>query len=119
MKTLNPIAPFLFLLATTTTVARLPPGTKLTPPPGIVQPGAPVETCYAWVEAGEGQSCAEICGYTDLTVQQFLEWNPQMGGDCAHNLWAGYFYCWLQDNYPDGRPKQKLKDPLGASPMDD
>ncbi|KAI1631118.1 hypothetical protein F4809DRAFT_658518 [Biscogniauxia mediterranea] len=116
MKTLNPIAPFVFLLATA--AARLPPGTKLSAPPGIVQPGAPVETCYAWVEAGEGQSCAEICGYTHLTVEQFLEWNPQMGGDCARNLWAGYFYCYLQDNDSAGNPKQRLKDPLGASPAE-
>ncbi|KAI0596162.1 hypothetical protein F4775DRAFT_324502 [Biscogniauxia sp. FL1348] len=112
MKNFNPFT--LLLLATT--AAAIPPRAKLSSPPGPVQPGAPVDTCYGWVEAGPGQSCAEISGYASISVEQFLEWNPQMGGDCVRNLWANYFYCYMQDNDADGKPKKRLKMPLAASP---
>ncbi|KAI5920975.1 hypothetical protein F4810DRAFT_712991 [Camillea tinctor] len=118
MKKLNSLPLFLptffFALLQLPTPAAgavaLPPGSKKWPPTGPVQEGAPVDDCYVWMKARPGDTCDIVCDLLDLTVDQFLVWNPQLKGNCW-NLWQGYAYCFLRDHDALGQSKQRLRPP--------
>ncbi|KAI0549845.1 hypothetical protein F4679DRAFT_595172, partial [Xylaria curta] len=66
---------------------------KVVPPPGPVQPGAPVDKCGAWVEAVSGTTCYSLAKSLNIDDWWLKTLNPQLKGDCSKNLWAGYYYC--------------------------
>ncbi|KAI0189855.1 hypothetical protein F4808DRAFT_467209 [Astrocystis sublimbata] len=94
----------------------------IVPPPGLVQHGALVTSCGAWVEASPGTTCANIAGAIGLDEQWFVSLNPQLHKDCAKNLWSGYFYCRAPLRIPTrkavaggGVSHQTVVDDLGQS----
>ncbi|KAL8305871.1 hypothetical protein RB597_003453 [Gaeumannomyces tritici] len=86
-------------LTTTTALAFLGAASAETPlpPADKLQPGHfPAWVCHAWEVAGAGDTCQVMAERNRLSVDRFVEMNPQIGGsaqDCAANLLAGFFYC--------------------------
>ncbi|KAJ3561487.1 hypothetical protein NPX13_g8926 [Xylaria arbuscula] len=64
------------------------------PPNGPVQDGAPIDRCAVWHSAQPGDTCYIIENKVGLEHGMLRALNPQLHGDCDHNLWAGYWYCW-------------------------
>ncbi|KAI3322596.1 hypothetical protein HD806DRAFT_500495 [Xylariaceae sp. AK1471] len=71
--------------------------TLFQPPPGPVQPGAPVDSCYEWLETDPGLTCLDVVKSLDITVDQLKEMNPQLKGNCQKNFWSSYNYCISND----------------------
>ncbi|PYH48037.1 LysM peptidoglycan-binding domain-containing protein [Aspergillus saccharolyticus JOP 1030-1] len=61
-------------------------------------PTAPVQTgiaanCNAYYAAKTGDSCDSIAAEFDITVAQFLAWNPAISSNCTSGFWADEDYC--------------------------
>lgn len=39
-----------------------------------------------------GVYCQDIATQNGITLEEFYEWNPALGGDCS-GLWLNYAYC--------------------------
>lgn len=68
-------------------------------PPGPVQEGAPIGRCAVWTSASAGDTCYILENRVGLEHGMLRGLNPQLHGDCDHNLWAGYWYCWGKRNH--------------------
>ncbi|KAI1821496.1 hypothetical protein F4861DRAFT_541906 [Xylaria intraflava] len=66
---------------------------EVVPPPGLVQDGAIVDKCGAWILATPGMTCYEVSKRIGVDLAFFKVLNPQLKGDCPHNFWAEYYYC--------------------------
>lgn len=56
------------------------------------QTGIP-SSCQNYYQAQADDTCATVLEeYSYITEEQFLSWNPALGGDC-NGLWSGYYYC--------------------------
>ncbi|KAI8623163.1 hypothetical protein F5Y19DRAFT_393188 [Xylariaceae sp. FL1651] len=75
-------------------------------PPGPVQPGAPVDSCYGWIKATPGLTCYGLATSLGIDVAKLEAINPQLKGDCERNFWADYYYCTGK-----GQPRQKITTP--------
>ncbi|KAL1954011.1 hypothetical protein VTO42DRAFT_1832 [Malbranchea cinnamomea] len=74
----------------TTTTTSTPPANGIeTPEP--IQPGM-VDNCDAFHFVARGEGCADIASQHGITLDQFVEWNPQVGEDCT-GLWAEVYVC--------------------------
>ncbi|KXX73811.1 Muramidase-2 [Madurella mycetomatis] len=61
-------------------------------PPTQTQAGQP-GNCIQWHLVTARDTCLRIVGmYTDLTIEDFLLWNPEVHQDCS-GLYYGYWYC--------------------------
>ncbi|KAL8392313.1 hypothetical protein RB595_002489 [Gaeumannomyces hyphopodioides] len=85
-------------LTTVATLALLGAVSAETPLPSAdkLQPGHfPAWVCHAWEVAGAGDTCQVVAERNRLSIDRFVEMNPQIGSaqDCAANLLAGFFYC--------------------------
>ena len=60
--------------------------------PQPTQPGM-VKNCDAFHLVESGDSCAAIAESNGITVQQFLEWNPKVGGAACTGLWLDTYVC--------------------------
>lgn len=76
---------------TATTQTTDPTPTNGIPTPSPAQPGM-VDNCDAFhlVESGDG--CAAIAQRYGISVDQFSQWNPEVGKDCS-GLWLEYYVC--------------------------
>lgn len=69
--------------------------------------------CKLWTKAQAGNTCWKIASQLDGDVGYFLSMNPQLQGDCAHNLWAGYWYC-VGHSLPAGPDPSTLPPPANT-----
>lgn len=61
--------------------------------PGPTMDGI-AENCDAWVTIVAGEdTCTTIQQDYNITLAEFLEWNPAVSEDCTTNFWADYSYC--------------------------
>ncbi|CAI7636367.1 unnamed protein product [Penicillium bialowiezense] len=49
-------------------------------------------TCDQYHLVGDGDSCSAIESQYDISLTEFLAWNPSLNSDCT-NLLVGYYYC--------------------------
>ncbi|KAJ5495517.1 hypothetical protein N7539_000633 [Penicillium diatomitis] len=49
-------------------------------------------TCDQYHLVGQGDSCSAIESQYDISLTEFLAWNPSLNSDCT-NLLVGYYYC--------------------------
>jgi hypothetical protein len=68
--------------------------------PEPIQPGWD-RRCVEWDRAEPADTCWALVTRLNMTLQHFYDINPQLQGDCVHNLWAGYWYC-LDNTVPAG-----------------
>ncbi|KAH8906456.1 hypothetical protein BR93DRAFT_938911 [Coniochaeta sp. PMI_546] len=66
--------------------------------------------CRLWAKAQKGDTCWQIASQLNIDVGYFMHMNPQLQGDCEHNLWAGYWYC-LGYHIPPGPDPTTLPPP--------
>ncbi|KAI1259210.1 hypothetical protein F5Y18DRAFT_443620 [Xylariaceae sp. FL1019] len=101
MKSLISLATVLVaVIAPSVHCARDPVNNSPTKPPGPVQPGAPVDNCHSWIKVTPGMTCYSLAPDSKITVNEFIQMNPQLKGDCQKNLWVGYSYCVKASGYP-------------------
>ncbi|KAK2760016.1 hypothetical protein FQN54_002752 [Arachnomyces sp. PD_36] len=61
-------------------------------PPEKTQAGQP-SYCNNWHYVGVGDTCEDIVGGTSrMTMEEFLEWNPELDSDCS-GLYHGWWVC--------------------------
>jgi hypothetical protein len=51
-----------------------------------------VDDCDEFHLVVDGDGCAAIADDAGITLDEFYEWNPTVGSDCA-GLWLGYYVC--------------------------
>ena len=61
-------------------------------------PGGPTHpniapNCNGFHTVEEGQGCWDIQQLYDISLSDFLEWNPDVSEDCLVNFWLGSAYC--------------------------
>ncbi|PYH88796.1 hypothetical protein BO71DRAFT_281329, partial [Aspergillus ellipticus CBS 707.79] len=61
-------------------------------------PTAPTQTgiatnCDEYYVAQSGDTCSSIATEFDITIAQFLAWNPAVSSDCTSGLWVDEDYC--------------------------
>lgn len=61
-------------------------------PPAPTQTGEP-SNCNAWFVPESGDTCTTATDEYNISMDQFLEWNPAVSSDCADGFWAGEAYC--------------------------
>lgn len=60
--------------------------------PGPTLPGEPSD-CDRWYVVQPGDTCPSIAYSNDISLSQFLSWNPSLNPSCTRGLYAGYAYC--------------------------
>ncbi|CAI7579643.1 unnamed protein product [Penicillium pancosmium] len=75
--------------ATPTPSSTCPPGGVEAP--GSTQSGVPC-TCKKYQKYQTGKYCQDMADDNDITLKEFLAWNPAVGDGCK-NLWPDYYYC--------------------------
>lgn len=60
--------------------------------PGPTQPGT-VENCDEFHLVEKGDICGEIVKEYDISLDDFLEWNTDVGGRACTKIWLGYYVC--------------------------
>lgn len=60
--------------------------------PQPAQPGM-VDNCDAFYLVKSGDSCARIAAGHGITLDQFLEWNPEVGGKECAGIWLDNYVC--------------------------
>lgn len=65
-----------------------------------VRVGAPDPTlpniaanCDKWHTVVTNEGCWDIEQAYNITLAQFLSWNPDVSSDCGTNFWPNYSYC--------------------------
>ncbi|KAI3006398.1 CAZyme family GH18 [Aspergillus niger] len=76
-----------FTTTTSTANATAPAVTT----PAAVQSGI-VSDCTEFYQAIANDGCAAIATAHDITLAQFIEWNPAVKSDCS-GLWGDEYYC--------------------------
>ncbi|GAA82059.1 class V chitinase [Aspergillus luchuensis IFO 4308] len=76
-----------FTTTTSTANATAPAVTT----PAAVQSGI-VSDCTEFYQAIANDGCAAIATAHDITLAQFIEWNPAVKSDCS-GLWSDEYYC--------------------------
>ena len=61
-------------------------------PPGPTLAGSPAN-CNKWSLVTSGLSCTDLASQADISLAQFLAWNPAVSSDCVTNYWLGEAYC--------------------------
>ncbi|KAH8432867.1 uncharacterized protein LDX57_010497 [Aspergillus melleus] len=59
--------------------------------PTPIQPGM-TTSCKKFYQVVSGDECGKIASKAGITLQDFLKWNPGVGGGCE-SLWLGYYVC--------------------------
>ncbi|OAQ60452.1 LysM domain-containing protein [Pochonia chlamydosporia 170] len=59
--------------------------------PTPTQPGI-VNNCAKFQFIQNGDTCANVASKNGISLERFLQWNPQAGSDCA-GLWANAYAC--------------------------
>ncbi|PHH83278.1 hypothetical protein CDD82_2458 [Ophiocordyceps australis] len=62
------------------------------PTPTPVQPGT-IAGCKAFYKVQKNDHCIEVARINNITLQDFLKWNPEVDGGACTNLWFGYYVC--------------------------
>ncbi|KAK3935764.1 hypothetical protein QBC46DRAFT_42828 [Diplogelasinospora grovesii] len=66
--------------------------TAFTTPSAPTQTGT-IPSCDLWYVVTSTDTCATVTAAFNITLAQFLAWNPAVSQDCATNFWAGDAYC--------------------------
>ncbi|KAJ9150129.1 hypothetical protein NKR19_g5352 [Coniochaeta hoffmannii] len=82
----------LSLLAISLTLTAADPFPSSSTSPEPRQPGWD-RNCREWSKAAPGDTCWALATRLNMSLQYFLDINPQLHDDCVHNFWAGYWYC--------------------------
>jgi hypothetical protein len=75
---------------TTTTKATTTAGNGIATPTPI-QPEM-TTSCKRFHKVVDGDQCGTIASAADISLSQFIWWNPSVGGNCQ-SLWLGYWVC--------------------------
>ncbi|KAL2138638.1 hypothetical protein VTI28DRAFT_6482 [Corynascus sepedonium] len=80
----------------TTTTITTPPSTTTSLPGGIETPlptqPSMVSNCDDFYLVKAGDTCDDIAHSNGITLDEFLEWNPEAGASCT-GLWADTYAC--------------------------
>lgn len=60
--------------------------------PSPIQPGM-VDNCDEFYQVESGDVCYSIAVDNDISLDQFLEWNPDVGGAGCDGLWLDAYVC--------------------------
>ncbi|KAI1380748.1 hypothetical protein F4677DRAFT_441082 [Hypoxylon crocopeplum] len=82
-------------------VSQTPAPTE-TPSQYPIREGA-TEDCVEFEAVIAPMTCESVLNRNHITIEQFYQWNPSVGADCA-NLWLGYRYCVSTDLVPTDVP---------------
>jgi hypothetical protein len=61
-------------------------------PGGPVHEGQP-ENCNGWHTVVDRDNCENVSQRYNISLEQFLEWNPAVSTDCRDNFWLESAYC--------------------------
>lgn len=70
---------------------HVPGATQAPTGPQPQMPGI-VDKCNKFRKVESGDSCYSLNQAADITLKQFLAWNPKVNDGCT-NLWKGYYVC--------------------------
>ncbi|KAL1970079.1 hypothetical protein VTN77DRAFT_6484 [Rasamsonia byssochlamydoides] len=76
--------------ATTTVATPSSTSTIVTPTP--YQTGM-APGCTEFYQVQSGDTCYSIEQEFDITADEFDDWNPPVGTNCANGVWLSYYYC--------------------------
>ncbi|OIW22701.1 hypothetical protein CONLIGDRAFT_650375 [Coniochaeta ligniaria NRRL 30616] len=74
--------------------------------------------CTEWTKAQAGDTCWQIASKLNIDLGDFMHMNPQLQGDCVHNLWAGYWYCLGYYTPPSPGPEPSTMPPPANTETD-
>ncbi|KAJ5195956.1 hypothetical protein N7449_006435 [Penicillium cf. viridicatum] len=77
--------------ATATTNSKSTPVSAAATASITMEPGY-ISTCDKFYKVVSGDSCYSIAQAYGITLDEFYEWNPDVGDDCS-GLWLGYGVC--------------------------
>lgn len=60
--------------------------------PSPIQPGM-VDNCNDFYKVVSGDNCQGVSSKKHISLDDFLTWNPQVGGRSCSGLWAGAYVC--------------------------
>ncbi|KAI5207824.1 concanavalin A-like lectin/glucanase [Aureobasidium subglaciale] len=82
--------------ASTTTSASAPAKASTTcagVPPSVPTQDGIVSGCTQWYTAKPGDTCGVIAAKFNISIEQFMTWNPAVDPPLCYNMWLNYGYC--------------------------
>ncbi len=52
-----------------------------------------MDNCSAFYFTRKGDTCVDVSASHGISVQDFVSWNPGVGGVACHTLWADTYVC--------------------------